>query len=163
MTKNILVSIVMGSQSDWKILSSTSQILKDFNIQHEKKIVSAHRTPDRLYDFAKKVKKREVEVIIAGAGGAAHLPGMISALTSIPVIGVPIETKTLKGLDSLLSIVQMPAGIPVPTVAIGKPGAINAALAAISILSNKYPEIEKKLESFRIKQTKSIKNIPVNE
>ena len=163
MTKNILVSIVMGSQSDWKILSSTSKILKDFNIQHEKKIVSAHRTPDRLYDFAKKVKKREVEVIIAGAGGAAHLPGMISALTSIPVIGVPIETKTLKGLDSLLSIVQMPAGIPVPTVAIGKPGAINAALAAISILSNKYPEIEKKLENFRIKQTKSIKNIPVNE
>ena len=163
MTKNILVSIVMGRQSDWKILSSTSQILKDFNIQHEKKIVSAHRTPDRLYDFAKKVKKREVEVIIAGAGGAAHLPGMISALTSIPVIGVPIETKTLKGLDSLLSIVQMPAGIPVPTVAIGKPGAINAALAAISILSNKYPEIEKKLENFRIKQTKSIKNIPVNE
>ena len=163
MTKNILVSIVMGSQSDWKILSSTSKILKDFNIQHEKKIVSAHRTPDRLYDFAKKVKKREVEVIVAGAGGAAHLPGMISALTSIPVIGVPIETKTLKGLDSLLSIVQMPAGIPVPTVAIGKPGAINAALAAISILSNKYPEIEKKLENFRIKQTKSIKNIPVNE
>ena len=163
MTKNILVSIVMGSQSDWKILSSTSKILKDFNIQHEKKIVSAHRTPDRLYDFAKKVKKREVEVIVAGAGGAAHLPGMISALTSVPVIGVPIETKTLKGLDSLLSIVQMPAGIPVPTVAIGKPGAINAALAAISILSNKYPEIEKKLENFRIKQTKSIKNIPVNE
>ena len=163
MTKNILVSIVMGSQSDWKILSSTSKILKDFNIQHEKKIVSAHRTPDRLYDFAKKVKKREVEVIIAGAGGAAHLPGMISALTSVPVIGVPIETKTLKGLDSLLSIVQMPAGIPVPTVAIGKPGAINAALAAISILSNKYPEIEKKLENFRIKQTKSIKKIPVNE
>ena len=104
-----------------------------------------------------------MEVVIAGAGGAAHLPGMISALTSVPVIGVPIETKTLKGLDSLLSIVQMPAGIPVPTVAIGEPGAINAALAAISILSNKYPEIEKKLENFRIKQTKSIKNIPVNE
>ena len=153
----------MGSQSDWKVLSSTEKILKDFDISHEKKIVSAHRTPDRLYDFAKNIKKREVEVIIAGAGGAAHLPGMISALTSVPVIGVPIETKTLKGLDSLLSIVQMPAGIPVPTVAIGKPGAINAALAAISILSNKYPEIEKKLENFRIKQTKSIKNIPVNE
>ena len=163
MTKNILVSIVMGSQSDWKILTSTSKILKDFNIQHEKKIVSAHRTPDRLYDFAKKVKTREVEVIIAGAGGAAHLPGMISALTSIPVIGVPIETKTLKGLDSLLSIVQMPAGIPVPTVAIGKPGAINAALTAISILGNKYPKIEKKYENFRIKQTKSIKTRPINE
>ena len=163
MKKNILVSIVMGSQSDWKVLSSTEKILKDFDISHEKKIVSAHRTPDRLYDFAKKIKTRKVEVVIAGAGGAAHLPGMISALTSVPVIGVPIETKTLKGLDSLLSIVQMPAGIPVPTVAIGKPGAINAALAAISILGNKYPQIEKKLENFRIKQTKSIKNIPVNE
>ena len=153
----------MGSQSDWKILSSTEKILKDFDISYEKKIVSAHRTPDRLYDFAKKIKKRKVEVVIAGAGGSAHLPGMISALTSVPVIGVPIETKTLKGLDSLLSIVQMPAGIPVPTVAIGKPGAINAALAAISILSNKYPEIEKKLENFRIKQTKSIKKIPIDE
>ena len=163
MTKNILVSIVMGSQSDWKILSSTSKILKDFNIQHEKKIVSAHRTPDRLYEFAKNIKKRKVEVVIAGAGGAAHLPGMISALTSIPVIGVPIETKTLKGLDSLLSIVQMPAGIPLPTVAIGKPGAINAALTAISILGNKYPQIEKKYENFRIKQTKSIKTRPINE
>ena len=163
MKKKILVSIVMGSQSDWKILSSTENILKDFNIPYEKKIVSAHRTPERLYEFAKNVKKREVEVVIAGAGGAAHLPGMISALTSIPVIGVPIETKTLKGLDSLLSIVQMPAGIPVPTVAIGKSGAINAALAAISILGNKYPNIEKKLEKFRIKQTKSIKTRPINE
>ncbi len=163
MTKNILVSVVMGSQSDWKILSSTAKILKDFNIPHEKKIVSAHRTPDRLYEFAKNIKKRKVEVVIAGAGGAAHLPGMISALTSIPVIGVPIETKTLKGLDSLLSIVQMPAGIPLPTVAIGKPGAINAALTAISILGNKYPQIEKKYENFRIKQTKSIKTRPINE
>ena len=142
----------MGSQSDWKVLSSTEKILKDFDIKHEKKIVSAQ-----------KIKKRKVEVVIAGAGGAAHLPGMISPLTSVPVIGVPIETKTLKGLDSLLSIVQMPAGIPVPTVAIGKPGAINAALAAISILGNKYPEVEKKLENFRIKQTKSIKKIPINE
>ena len=163
MKKNILVSIVMGSQSDWKILSSTQKILKDFNIPHEKKIVSAHRTPDRLYDFAKNIKKRKIEVVIAGAGGAAHLPGMISALTSVPVIGVPIETKTLKGLDSLLSIVQMPAGIPVPTVAIGKPGAINAALTAISILGNKYPKIEQKLENFRIKQTKSVKTRPINE
>ena len=163
MTKNILVSIVMGSQSDWKILNSTAKILKDFNIPHEKKIVSAHRTPERLYEFAKNVKKREVEIIIAGAGGAAHLPGMISALTSIPVIGVPIETKALKGLDSLLSIVQMPAGVPVPTVAIGKPGAINAALTAISILGNKYPKIEKKYENFRVKQTKSIKTRPINE
>ncbi len=163
MKKKILVSIVMGSQSDWKILSSTEKILKDFNIPYEKNIVSAHRTPERLYDFAKNVKNRQVEVVIAGAGGAAHLPGMISALTSMPVIGVPIETKTLKGLDSLLSIVQMPAGIPVPTVAIGKPGAINAALAAISILGNKYPKIKKKLEDFRIKQTKSIKKKPIDE
>ena len=153
----------MGSQSDWKVLSSSEKILKDFSVAHEKKIVSAHRTPDRLYDFAKKIKKRKVEVVIAGAGGAAHLPGMISALTSVPVIGVPIETKTLKGLDSLLSIVQMPAGIPVPTVAIGKPGAINAALTAIAILGNKYPKIEKKLESFRIKQTNSIKTRPIDE
>ncbi len=163
MKNDILVSIVMGSQSDWKILSSTEKILRDFDIPYEKKIVSAHRTPERLYNFAKNIKKREVEVIIAGAGGAAHLPGMISALTSIPVIGVPIETKTLKGLDSLLSIVQMPAGIPVPTVAIGKPGAINAALTAIAILGNKYPKIEKKLESFRIKQTNSIKTRPIDE
>ena len=153
----------MGSQSDWKILSSTEKILKDFNIPYEKNIVSAHRTPERLYDFAKNVKNQQVEVVIAGAGGAAHLPGMISALTSMPVIGVPIETKTLKGLDSLLSIVQMPAGIPVPTVAIGKPGAINAALAAFSILGNKYPKIKKKLEDFRIKQTKSIKKKPIDE
>ncbi len=163
MKNDILVSIVMGSQSDWKRLSSTEKILRDFDIPYEKKIVSAHRTPERLYNFAKNIKKREVEVIIAGAGGAAHLPGMISALTSIPVIGVPIETKTLKGLDSLLSIVQMPAGIPVPTVAIGKPGAINAALTAIAILGNKYPKIEKKLESFRIKQTNSIKTRPIDE
>ena len=163
MKKNILVSIVMGSQSDWKVLSSTEKILKDFDIKHEKKIVSAHRTPDRMFNFAKSAESQNINVIIAGAGGAAHLPGMVSALTSVPVIGVPIETKTLKGLDSLLSIVQMPAGIPVPTVAIGKPGAINAALAAISILGNKYPQIEKKLENFRTKQTKSIKNIPVNE
>ena len=145
MKNDILVSIVMGSQSDWKILSSTEKILRDFDIPYEKKIVSAHRTPERLYNFAKNIKKREVEVIIAGAGGAAHLPGMISALTSIPVIGVPIEPKTLKGLDSLLSIVQMPAGIPVPTVAIGKPGAINAALTAIAILGNKYPKIAKNI------------------
>ena len=129
----------------------------------KKKIVSAHRTPERLYEFAKNSSKNDIEVIIAGAGGAAHLPGMIASLTILPVLGVPIETKSLKGLDSLLSIVQMPAGIPVPTLAIGKPGAINAALTAVSILSNKYPEIRKRLENFRKKQTKSIKKIPGNE
>ena len=158
-----LISIVMGSQSDWKVLSECEKILNKFKIPFEKKIISAHRTPERLYEFAKNSINSDIEVIIAGAGGAAHLPGMIAALTILPVLGVPIETKSLKGLDSLLSIVQMPAGIPVPTLAIGKPGAINAALTAISILSNKYPELRKKLEDFRKKQTKSIKKIPVNE
>ena len=153
----------MGSQSDWSILSSSEETLNNFKIPNEKKIISAHRTPERLYDFAKSIKKREIEVIIAGAGGAAHLPGMLAALTPIPVLGVPIETKTLKGLDSLLSIVQMPAGIPVPTLAIGKPGAINSALTAVSILSNKYPKIAKKLEDFRIKQTNAIKKKPIDE
>ena len=163
MKDKILISIVMGSQSDWKILCSSEEILNNFKIPSEKKIISAHRTPDRLYNFAKTAEERNIEVIIAGAGGAAHLPGMIAALTIIPVLGVPIDTKSLKGLDSLLSIVQMPAGIPVPTLAIGKSGAINASLSAISILSNKYPLIKKKLISFRNRQTKSIKKIPVNE
>ena len=150
------VAIVMGSKSDYATMKNCEKILKLLKVKFETKIVSAHRTPERMFKFAKSAEDNNISVIIAGAGGSAHLPGMISALTSVPVIGVPIETKTLKGLDSLLSIVQMPAGIPVPTVAIGKPGAINAALAAISILGNKYPEIEKKLENFRIKQTKSI-------
>ena len=163
MESKILVSIVMGSQSDWKTLCATDEVLNDFNIPFEKKIISAHRTPERLYDFAKKIENRKIEIIIAGAGGAAHLPGMIAALTTIPVIGVPIETKTLKGLDSLLSIVQMPAGIPLPTLAIGKPGAINSALTAISILSIKYPKIKNKLIAFRKKQTNSIKFNPVND
>ncbi len=163
MLKKNLVSIVMGSQSDWKILQSTEKTLKDFKVNFEKKIISAHRTPERLYDYAKSAESKEIEVIIAGAGGSAHLPGMIAALSTLPVLGVPIESKTLKGLDSLLSIVQMPAGIPVPTLAIGNAGAINAALAAVSILSNKYPVIKKKLISFRKKQTKLIKKSPINE
>ncbi len=163
MKKKTLVSIVMGSQSDWKTLKNTEQILKDFDIQCEKKIVSAHRTPDRLYDYAKKLSETSIEVVIAGAGGAAHLPGMISSLTYLPVLGVPIESKSLKGLDSLLSIVQMPAGIPLPTLAIGKPGAINAALSAVSILANKYPEIKEKLVVFKKNQTKSVKKKPKNE
>ena len=163
MKKNLLVSIVMGSQSDWKILSNTALILNEFKIPHEKKIVSAHRTPDRLYEYAKNLKIRKIEVVVAGAGGAAHLPGMIAALTTIPVLGVPVESKSLKGIDSLLSIVQMPAGIPLPTLAIGKAGAKNAALASISILANKYPQINKKLELFRKKQTKSINKIPKDE
>ena len=163
MNNKALVSIVMGSQSDWKTLISAEKILKEFKVSYEKKIVSAHRTPERLYSYAKSLKDNGLEIVIAGAGGAAHLPGMIAAITTLPVLGVPIESKSLKGLDSLLSIVQMPAGIPLPTLAIGKAGAINAALASISILSNKYPDIQKKLDVFRKKQTSSIKKIPKNE
>ena len=154
------VSIVMGSQSDWKTLVETHEILKDFNIIHEKKIVSAHRTPERLFEYSKNICDTSIKVIIAGAGGAAHLPGMIASLTHVPVLGVPIENRTLKGIDSLLSIVQMPYGIPLPTLAIGKAGAKNAALAAISILSINDPFLEKKLINFRRKQTKSINKSP---
>ena len=161
--KKILVSIVMGSQSDWKILKHSETILKKLNIVYEKRIVSAHRTPERLYSYAKDLEKREIEVVIAGAGGAAHLPGMIAALTQITVLGVPVESKVLKGLDSLLSIVQMPAGIPLPTLSIGEAGATNAALSAASILSIKYPKIKKKLITFRSKQTKLVKNKPTND
>ena len=158
-----LVSLVMGSQSDWKTLSHSEKILKEFGINYEKKIISAHRTPERLYNYAKNLTSTNIEVVIAGAGGAAHLPGMIASLTHIPVLGVPIESKTLKGLDSLVSIVQMPAGIPLPTLAIGKAGAINAGLTSASILSLKYPDIKKKLLTFRSKQTRSVKKKPVNE
>ena len=153
----------MGSQSDYSIMKDSEKILKILKIKYQVQIVSAHRTPKRMFTFAETAEKKGFAVIIAGAGGAAHLAGMVASLTTLPVLGVPIETKSLKGLDSLLSIVQMPAGIPVATLAIGKPGAINAALSAISILSNKYPLIKKKLDSFRKDQTKSIKKIPVNE
>ena len=163
MRKKTLVSIVMGSQSDWKTLKNSEDIMKKFEIGYEKKIISAHRTPDRLYEYAKNLANTQIEVVIAGAGGAAHLPGMISSLTHIPVLGVPIESKTLKGIDSLLSIVQMPAGIPLPTLAIGEAGAINAALSALSILGNKYPEFRKKILAFKKNQTKSVKKIPKNE
>ncbi len=163
MKKKLLVSIVMGSQSDWRVLTNAADILSEFKVTFEKKIVSAHRTPDRLYEYAKLLKQKEIEVVIAGAGGAAHLPGMIAAMTTIPVLGVPVETKALKGIDSLLSIIQMPAGIPLPTLAIGNAGAKNAALASLSILANKYPIIATKLEKFRKKQTKSIKKTPQDE
>ena len=153
----------MGSQSDWKTLVDSEKILNNFQVASEKKIVSAHRTPERLYEYAKKLKEREIEIVIAGAGGAAHLPGMIASLTTVPVLGVPIESKSLKGIDSLLSIVQMPAGIPLPTLAIGKAGAINASLSAISILSIKYPKILSKLNKYRSNLTKSVKKIPKNE
>ena len=154
------ISIVMGSQSDWSTLKHTSSILEELKIIHEKKIISAHRTPKRLYEFADQAYENEINIIIAGAGGSAHLPGMIAAITHIPVIGVPIESKSLKGLDSLLSIVQMPFGIPVGTVAIGENGAKNAALYAASILSNRDKNLEKRLIKWRLSQTKKVKKNP---
>ena len=158
--KNHKVAIVMGSQSDYSTMKYTVKVLKILKIKFETKIVSAHRTPNRMYEFAKKAEKNNISVIIAGAGGSAHLPGMIAALTRIPVIGVPIESKRLKGLDSLLSIAQMPKGIPVGTVAIGVDGAINAALLSASILSVSDAKIRKSLESWRTKQTRSVKKKP---
>ena len=154
------VAIVMGSQSDYSTMQYCKKVLKILNIKHEINIVSAHRTPDRMYKFAKTAEKNNISIIIAEAGGSAHLPGMIAALTRIPVIGVPIESKKLKGLDSLLSIVQMPKGIPVGTVAIGKNGAINAALFAASIISLSDSKIRKNLYLWRNKQTRSVKKKP---
>ncbi len=153
---NPLVSIIMGSKSDWPTMELASQTLDEFGVPHESKIVSAHRTPDLLFEFAKSAEGRGIEVIIAGAGGAAHLPGMCASQTVLPVLGVPVESKTLKGLDSLLSIAQMPAGVPVGTLAIGQAGAKNAALLAVSILANSRPELRKKLHSFRSKQTRTV-------
>ena len=158
--KNLKVSIVMGSQSDFKTMKLTAKILKSLGIKFETKIISAHRTPKRMYDFALQAEKNNIGVIIAGAGGSAHLPGMISALTSIPVLGVPIESKKLKGLDSLLSIVQMPKGIPVGSLAIGNDGAINAGLLAASIIANTNSRIKKKLNDWRLSQTKSVNKNP---
>ena len=154
------ISIVMGSQSDWSTLRHTGKILKELKIVHEKKIVSAHRTPKRLYEYAEQAYDKGIKIIIAGAGGSAHLPGMIAAITHIPVIGVPIESKTLKGLDSLLSIAQMPKGIPVGTLAIGEDGAINAALLAAEIMAITNSSIKKSLKNWRSKQTKSVKRAP---
>jgi len=158
--KNLKISIVMGSQSDYKTLKLTENILKKLGIKFETKIISAHRTPKRMYEFAKSAKNNNIGVIIAGAGGSAHLPGMIAALTTIPVLGVPIESKKLKGLDSLLSIAQMPKGIPVGTLAIGEDGAINAALLAASIIANNNINVKKKLETWRLSQTRSVKKRP---
>lgn len=150
----------MGSQSDMTTMQETSDILNEFGVEHELKIISAHRTPDRLYEFCQEAKGRGIKIIIAGAGGAAHLPGMAAAVTDIPVLGVPVESKALKGLDSLLSIAQMPYGIPVGTLAIGKAGAKNAALLAISILALSDEALSKKLVSFRKDQTSSVKLEP---
>ena len=162
MTKNKLkkVSIVMGSQSDYKTMIFCQNILKKLNIKFETKIISAHRTPERMYEYAKNATNNNIGVIIAGAGGSAHLPGMISALTSLPVLGVPIESKKLKGLDSLLSIAQMPKGIPVGTLAIGEDGAINAALLAASILGVNDNKIKNKLNQLRLTQSKAVKKKP---
>ena len=158
--KNLKVAIVMGSQSDYKTLKLSVKILQKMGVKFEVKIISAHRTPERMYDFAKFAEKNDIGVVIAGAGGSAHLPGMISAITHIPVLGVPVESKKLKGLDSLLSIVQMPKGIPVGTLAIGDDGAINAALLATSIIANNNPVVKKKLKNWRLSQTKSVKKKP---
>ena len=158
-----LVSIIMGSQSDWPTMSYAAETLKALGIPYESKIVSAHRTPQRLYDFAHQAKDRGIQVIIAGAGGAAHLPGMTAAMTPLPVFGVPVESKALSGQDSLYSIVQMPAGIPVGTLAIGKPGAINAALLAASVLSLSDETISNKLDAWRQERTDMVALEPSDE
>lgn len=157
-----LVGIIMGSQSDWETMEHASKILQDFKVPHETLIVSAHRTPQRLFDYASSAADRGLEVIIAGAGGAAHLPGMASSLTVLPVLGVPVESRALKGLDSLLSIAQMPAGVPVGSLAVGKAGATNAGLLAVSILGNKYPAFRRALETFRRQQTARVAKHPVS-
>jgi 5-(carboxyamino)imidazole ribonucleotide mutase len=156
------VGIIMGSQSDWATMQHAAEILAALKVPAEHRIVSAHRTPQRLYDYANSAAGRGLQVIIAGAGGAAHLPGMAAAMTHLPVLGVPVESRTLKGLDSLLSIQQMPGGVPVGTLAVGKAGAINAALLAASILALNDPALSKRLQAWRAKQTKSVKAKPVN-
>lgn len=157
---NALVGIIMGSQSDWETMQHAHDTLHTLGIPHETRIVSAHRTPDRLFDYAKSSRQRGLKVIIAGAGGAAHLPGMTASMTPLPVLGVPVESHALKGMDSLLSIVQMPGGIPVGTVAIGKAGAINAALLAASILALNDSDLATKLDQFRENQTRNVAEIP---
>lgn len=154
--ENPLVAIIMGSKSDWDTMKLAAEMLTKFDVPHECKIVSAHRTPLLLAEFAAKAESRGLEVIIAGAGGAAHLPGMVAAQTSVPVLGVPVQSKALSGMDSLLSIVQMPAGIPVGTLAIGNAGATNAGLLAVAILANTRPELREKLNEFRAQQTNKV-------
>ena len=158
--KALKVSIVMGSQSDYKVMKLCEKTLRNLGVLFETKIISAHRTPKRMYEYASDAEQNNIGVIIAGAGGSAHLPGMIASLTPLPVLGVPIESKKLKGLDSLLSIAQMPKGIPVGTLAIGEDGAINAALLAASIIGNNNSKIRNKLKSWRLSQTKSVKKNP---
>jgi len=155
--KKPIVGVVMGSNSDWKVMSQACEILKEFGVAHETKVVSAHRTPDAMFEYAETAVERGIQVIIAGAGGAAHLPGMLASKTIVPVLGVPVTTRALKGLDSLLSIAQMPKGIPVATFAIGEPGAANAALFAVAMLANNEPKYAKKLNAFRKKQRTKVR------
>lgn len=162
MNNNPVVGIIMGSQSDWHVMKDATTVLEELGVPYEKRIVSAHRTPDRLYEYAKSAKSRGLKVIIAGAGGAAHLPGMTASMTILPVLGVPIESKALKGMDSLLSIAQMPGGIPVGTLAIGHPGAKNAGLLAASIVALQNSEIADALEKWRHRQTESVAEIPLD-
>lgn len=151
-----LVGIIMGSRSDWETMRHAADVLAEFGVPHERRVVSAHRTPEQMVDYAKQAESRGLEIIIAGAGGAAHLPGMVASLTLLPVLGVPVQSKALSGLDSLLSIVQMPGGIPVGTLAIGEAGAKNAALLAVRILSSTRPELREKLRAFHAKQTAQV-------
>jgi 5-(carboxyamino)imidazole ribonucleotide mutase len=155
-----LVGLIMGSKSDWETMTHAAQMLESLGVPFEVRVVSAHRTPDLLFEYAGSAEARGLEVIIAGAGGAAHLPGMAAAKTTVPVLGVPVESKALKGLDSMLSIVQMPAGVPVATLAIGRAGAINAALLATSILANKYPQFREALQRYRASQTQAVLDSP---
>ncbi len=154
------VGIIMGSQSDWPVLRHAADLLETFGVAHERRIVSAHRTPDRLYEYARTARERGLAVVIAGAGGAAHLPGMTAALTTVPVFAVPIPTAFASGIDSLLSIVQMPAGIPVGTLAVGKAGAVNAALLAVAVLGSADAALEQKLRAWRAAQTESVAHTP---
>lgn len=155
--KKPVVGVVMGSNSDWKVMSQACEVLKEFGVPHEAKVVSAHRTPDAMFEYAETAAERGIQVIIAGAGGAAHLPGMIASKTIVPVLGVPVTSRSLKGLDSLLSIAQMPKGIPVATFAIGEPGAANAGLFAVSLLANNDEKYAKKLNTFRKKQRAKVR------
>ncbi|MGK7311294.1 MAG: 5-(carboxyamino)imidazole ribonucleotide mutase [Candidatus Longimicrobiales bacterium M2_2A_002] len=160
MSKTPLVGLIMGSTSDWETMRHAADTLEELGVWFEKRVVSAHRTPDLLYEYASSARERGLEVIIAGAGGAAHLPGMTAAKTTIPVLGVPVKSRVLSGVDSLLSIVQMPRGVPVGTLAIGRSGAVNAALLAASILSNKHPEIREALDAYRTAQTDRVLSHP---
>lgn len=156
MSKQVLVGIIMGSQSDWETMKNAAETLDNLGVSHETRVVSAHRTPDRMFEYAEQAASRGLQVIIAGAGGAAHLPGMVAAKTVVPVLGVPVQSRALNGMDSLLSIAQMPAGIPVGTLAIGTAGATNAALLAAAIIGNSVPEIRAALEAFRNNRTEAV-------